>query len=109
MASYVSSYHVPSGYPPNAGCPPNGRSWSGLGWVDIGHTVTDDVWPGEVGGSGSPMIGHSVVSAEDLDSALGAGQGPPGAAGRQRGRPRGGNRRTVSVALTASTASRLER
>ncbi|GAB3971722.1 hypothetical protein GCM10029978_047440 [Actinoallomurus acanthiterrae] len=73
MANYVFSYRVPSGYRPNAGTPADWQAWfGGLGaaLVDIGHAVTDYASLGEVGGSGSRMIGHSVVSAADMDSAL---------------------------------------
>ena len=73
MAKYVFSYRVPSGYAPHAGTAAEWRAWfAGMGsaLVDVGHAVTDYASLGEVGGSGSRMIGHSVVSAEDLDSAL---------------------------------------
>ncbi|WP_067897350.1 hypothetical protein [Nocardia vaccinii] len=73
MANYVFSYRVPSDYRPDAGTPADWRAWfGGLGsaLVDVGHAVTEYGSLGEVGGSGSRMIGHSVVSAEDMDSAL---------------------------------------
>ena len=73
MAKYVFSYRVPSGYAPGAGTAAEWRAWfGGLGpaLVDVGNAVTDYASLGEVGGSGSRMIGYSVVSAEDLDSAL---------------------------------------
>jgi hypothetical protein len=74
MAKYVFSYRVPSDYRPNAGTPAQWQAWfGGLGpaLVDVGHAVVDDYASlGEVGGSGSRMVGYSVVSAEDLDSAL---------------------------------------
>jgi hypothetical protein len=73
MAQFVFSYRVPAGYRPNAETPSEWRAWfGGMGsaLVDVGHAVTDYASLGEVGGSGSRMIGHSVVSAEDLDSAL---------------------------------------
>ena len=38
--------------------------------MDVGHAVTDYASLGEVGGSGSRMVAYSVVSAEDMDSAL---------------------------------------
>jgi hypothetical protein len=73
MAKYVFSFRVPSGYRPDAGTPAEWQAWFGeLGsaLVDVGHAVTDYASLGEVGGSGSRMVGYSVVSAEDLDSAL---------------------------------------
>ena len=80
MAKYVFSFRVPSGYRPDAGTPAEWQAWfGGLGsaLVDVGHAVTDYASLGEVGGSGSRMIGHSVVSAEDLDSALALAKGCP--------------------------------
>ena len=73
MAKYVLSFRVPAGYRPSAGTPAEWRAWfGGLGpaLVSIGHAVTDYASLGEVGGSGSRLIGYSVVSAEDMDSAL---------------------------------------
>jgi hypothetical protein len=73
MAKYVFSFRVPSDYRPNAGTPAEWRAWfGGLGsaLVDVGHAVTDYAPLGEVGGSGSRMVAYSVVSAEDMDSAL---------------------------------------
>ena len=73
MANYVFSFSVPSDYIPNAGTPGEWRAWfAGLGsaLVDVGNAVTDYASLGEVGGSGSRMVAYSVVSAEDLDSAL---------------------------------------
>jgi hypothetical protein len=80
MAKYVFSYRVPADYAPNAGTPAAWQAWfSTLGpaLVDIGHAVTDYAALGEVGGSGSRMVGHSVVSADDLDSALTLAKGCP--------------------------------
>jgi hypothetical protein len=74
MAKYVFSFRVPSDYAPNAGTPAEWQAWfGGLGsaLVDVGHAVTDYASLGEVGGGGdSRMVGYSVVSAEDMDSAL---------------------------------------
>ena len=73
MAKYVFSYRVPSDYRPNAETAAEWQAWfGGMGpaLVDLGHAVTDYASLGEVGGSGSRMIGYSVVSAEDMDSAL---------------------------------------
>jgi hypothetical protein len=73
MAKYVFSYRVPSGYVPGAEAAAEWQAWfGGLGsaLVDLGHAVTDYASLGEVGGSGSRMVGYSVVSAEDMDSAL---------------------------------------
>ncbi len=73
MAKYVFSYRVPSGYAPGAGTAAEWQAWfGGLGpaLVSIGHAVTDYASLGEVGGSSSRMIGYSVVSAGDMDSAL---------------------------------------
>lgn len=73
MAKYVFSFRVPSGYAPHAGTPAEWQAWfGGLGsaLVSVGHAVTEYASLGEVGGSGSRMVGYSVVSAEDMDSAL---------------------------------------
>ena len=73
MAKYVFSFRVPSGYRPNAGTATEWQAWfGGLGsaLADVGHAVTDYASLGEVGGSGSRMVAYSVVSAEDMDSAL---------------------------------------
>jgi hypothetical protein len=73
MAKYVFSYRVPSGYAPHAGTAAEWQAWfgeMGPALVSIGHAVTDYASLGEVGGSGSRMIGYSVVSAEDMDAAL---------------------------------------
>ena len=72
MAKYVFSYRVPSGYAPAAETPAEWQAWfGGLGsaLVDVGHAVTDYASLGEVG-SDSRMVAYSVVSAEDMDSAL---------------------------------------
>jgi hypothetical protein len=73
MAKYVFSFRVPCGYAPHAGTAAEWQAWfGGLGsaLVDVGNAVTDYASLGEVGGSGSRMVGYSVVSAEDMDSAL---------------------------------------
>jgi hypothetical protein len=73
MAKYVFSYRVPSDYAPNAGTPAEWQAWfgeMGSALVDVGNAVTDYASLGEVGGSGSRMVGYSVVSAEDMDAAL---------------------------------------
>jgi hypothetical protein len=73
MVKYVFSFRVPSGYRPNAETPAEWQAWfGGLGsaLVDVGNAVTDYASLGEVGGSGSRMVAYSVVSAEDMDSAL---------------------------------------
>ena len=73
MAKYVFSYRVPSDYVPGAETVAEWQAWFGeLGSavVDIGNAVTDYASLGEVGGSDSRMVGYSVVSAEDVDSAL---------------------------------------
>ena len=73
MANYVFSFRVPSDYAPDAGAPAEWQAWfGGLGsaLVDVGNAVTGYASLGEVGGSGSRMIAYSVVSAEDMDSAV---------------------------------------
>ena len=73
MAKYVFSYRVPSDYAPHAGTAAEWQAWfGGMGsaLLDLGHAVVDYASLGEVGGSGSRMIGYSVVSAVDMDSAL---------------------------------------
>ena len=73
MPNFVFSYRVPSDYRPNAETPAEWRAWfGGLGsaLMDVGNAVTEHASLGEVGGSGSRMIGYSVLSAEDMDSAL---------------------------------------
>ena len=73
MTTYVFSYRVPADYAPHAEVAAEWQAWFGAmgpGLVDFGHAVTDYASLGEVGGSGSRMVGYSVVSAEDMDSAL---------------------------------------
>jgi len=73
MANYVFSYRVPSDYAPHAETAAEWRAWFGeLGsaLVDFGNAVNDYASLGEVGGSGSRMVGYSVVCAQDMDSAL---------------------------------------
>jgi hypothetical protein len=73
MAKYVLSFRVPSDYQPHAGTPAEWQAWFGrLGpaLVDVGNAVTDYAPLGEVGGNGSRLIGYSVISADDMDSAL---------------------------------------
>src|ERR1700690_831158 len=73
MSKYVFSFRVPSDYKPNAGTPAEWQAWfggPGSGGGGIGHAVADYASVGEVGGSGSRMVAYSVVSAEDMDSAL---------------------------------------
>jgi hypothetical protein len=73
MTKWVFSFRVPSDYTPDAGTLAEWQAWfGGLGsaLVDVGNAVTDYASLGEVGGSGSRMIGYSVVSAEDMDAAL---------------------------------------
>ncbi len=80
MATYVFSYRVPADYAPNAETPAEWRAWFGAmgsALVDVGNAITDYASFGEVGGSGSRMIGYSVVSAEDLDSAVALAKGCP--------------------------------
>ena len=73
MAKYVFSFRVPSAYAPDAGTPAEWRAWFavlGPALVDVGNAVTGYASLGEVGGTGSRMVAYSVVSAEDMDSAL---------------------------------------
>ena len=73
MAKYVFSFRVPADYKPSAETPNEWKAWlGGLGssLVDVGRAVTDYASAGEVGGSDSRMVAYSVVSAENLDSAL---------------------------------------
>jgi hypothetical protein len=73
MTEYVFSFRVPSDYAPHAGTAAEWQAWFGeLGsaLVDVGNAVTDYASLGEVGGSDSRMVAYSVVSAEDMDSAL---------------------------------------
>jgi hypothetical protein len=73
VTKYVFSFRVPAAYAPNAGTSAEWQAWfAGLGpaLVDIGNAVTEYASLGDVGGSGSRMIAYSVVSAEDMDSAL---------------------------------------
>ena len=73
MANYVFSYRVPSDYAPHAETAAEWQAWFGeLGsaLVDFGNAVTGYASLGEVGGSDSRMVGYSVVSAQDMDSAL---------------------------------------
>jgi hypothetical protein len=73
MEKYVFSFRVPSDYRPNAETPAEWRAWfGGLGsaLVDVGHAVSEYASLGEVGDSSSRMVAYSVVSAEDVNSAL---------------------------------------
>jgi hypothetical protein len=73
MANYVFSFRVPCDYAPHAGTPAEWQAWfGGLGsaLVDVGNAVTEYAALGEVGGSDSRMVAYSMVSAEDMDSAL---------------------------------------
>ena len=80
MAKYVFSFRVPSDYAPHAGTAAEWQAWfGGLGsaLVDVGNAVTDYASLGEVGGSDSRMVGYSVVSADNMDSALALAKGCP--------------------------------
>lgn len=73
MTKYVFFFRVPSDYQPHAGTPAEWQAWFGaLGsaLVDVGNAVTDHASLGEVGDSDSRVVAYSVVSAEDMDSAL---------------------------------------
>jgi hypothetical protein len=73
MIKYVFSFRVPSGYRPHAGTPAEWRAWfAGLGpaLVDVGNAITGYASVGEVGGSDSRVVAYSVVSAQDMESAL---------------------------------------
>jgi hypothetical protein len=73
MDKYVFSYRVPADYRPGAETRAEWQAWfGGLGaaLVDVGNAVTEYASLGEVGGSGSRMVCYSVVSAQDMDSAL---------------------------------------
>ena len=73
MANYVFSFRVPSDYRPDAETPAQWQAWFGrLGsaLVDVGNAVTEYASLGDVGGTGSRMVAYSVVSAEDLATAL---------------------------------------
>jgi hypothetical protein len=73
MAKYVFSFRVPSDYAPLAGTAAEWQAWfGGLGsaLVDVGNAVTDYASLGAVGGSDSRIVAYSVLSAEDMDSAL---------------------------------------
>lgn len=80
MAKYVFSYRVPADYTPGPETGDEWRAWlGGLGsaLVDFGHAVTDYAALGEVGGGGSRLAGYSVVSADDLESAVTLAKGCP--------------------------------
>ncbi|MEZ0111053.1 hypothetical protein ABH920_005068 [Catenulispora sp. EB89] len=80
MTNYVFSFRVPSDYQPEAGTTAEWQAWFGaLGpaLVDIGNAVTDYASAGQVGGGDSRMIAYSVVSAEDLASALALAKSSP--------------------------------
>jgi hypothetical protein len=73
MANYVFSFRVPADYRPDGGTPAEWQVWfGGLGsaLVDVGNAVSAYESLGEVGGSDSRMVAYSVVSAEDMESAL---------------------------------------
>ena len=80
MTDYVFSFRVPSDYAPHAGTADEWRAWFGaLGpaLVDVGNAVTEYASLGEVGGGDSRMIAYSVVSAEDMETALALAKGCP--------------------------------
>jgi hypothetical protein len=80
MGKFVFSYRVPADFVPGAETGAEWEAWlGGMGstLVDFGHAVTDYASLGEVGGTESRMIGYSVVSAEDLDSAMVLAKGCP--------------------------------
>lgn len=80
MATYLLSFRVPSDYQPDAETPVEWQAWfGGLGsaLVDIGNAVTEYASLGAVGGNASRMIGYSVISAEDMASALTLAEGCP--------------------------------
>src|ERR1700734_771243 len=80
MQNFVFSYRVPSDYAPGSETAAEWQAWfGGMGsaLVDFGHAVVDYALLGEVGGTGSRMVGYSVVSAEDMDSALALAQDCP--------------------------------
>jgi hypothetical protein len=73
MANYVFSFRVPSDYRPDAETPADWQAWFsrlGSALVDVGNAVTEYASLGDVGGTGSRMVAYSVVSAENLASAL---------------------------------------
>jgi hypothetical protein len=73
MSEFVLSYRVPADYAPGVDRVAEWQAWfsaMGSALVDIGHAVTDYASLGDVGGNESRMIGYSVVSAEDFDSAV---------------------------------------
>ena len=80
MTKFVFSFRVPSDYKPDAGATAEWQAWFGVlgpALADIGNAVTDYASLGEVGGGDSRMIGYSVVSAQDLGSALALAKGCP--------------------------------
>jgi hypothetical protein len=80
MSNYVFSFRVPSRYAPGPDTAAEWQAWfGGLGaaLVDVGHAVTEYASLGEVGGTGSRMIAYSVVSADDIDSALALAKDSP--------------------------------
>ena len=73
MAKFIFSYRMPADYTPGPETGDEWRAWlGGMGesLVDFGQAVSDYASLGEVGGSDSRMIAYSVVSAEDMDSAV---------------------------------------
>jgi len=80
MAKYVFSFRVPADHAPNAGTRAEWQAWfGGLGsaLVDVGNAVAEYASLGEVGGSGSRMVAYSVVSADDMGSALALAKDSP--------------------------------
>jgi hypothetical protein len=80
MAKYVFSYRMPADYTPGPETGDEWRAWlGGMGssLVDFGQAVSDYASIGEVGGSQSRLSGYSVVSADDLESALTLAKGCP--------------------------------
>jgi hypothetical protein len=80
MASFVFTYWVPKDYQP--GSPGSVAAWTdwfaslGDGLADTGHAVVQSAALGNVG-AGTRLGGYSIVTADDLDAAMGLATGCP--------------------------------
>jgi hypothetical protein len=80
MAQFVFTYRGPKGYAPTAESTPLWMAWfAGMGdqLVDLGKPVFQRATVGDCGSDNTELGGYSIVSADDLDSALAMAKGCP--------------------------------
>jgi hypothetical protein len=79
MPEFLFSYRVPKGYQPGPETGPAWEAWfGGLGSsrVETGHAVVDTRALGDLG-AGTRLGGYSLVTADDIDGAVGLAEGCP--------------------------------